>query len=101
MNSSDCERISAKASARSFDAAVTRSTISPCTFAPPFRTVQLAGGGYGTQVGQLHGLMMGLGGLVGSMVCQPVPTKSLRASQEYQPAVQLRAGKRGKLMVGS
>src|SRR5271156_6565652 len=105
MNSLDCERISAKASARSFDAAVTRSPISPCTFAPAFSVDQLVGveggGGGGTHVGQLHGPGTPGGGFVGLMVCQAVPTKSFSASQEYHSADQLRAGKCGRLMVGS
>src|SRR5215469_6038093 len=112
MNSLDCDRISAKASARSFDAAITRPEISPSTFAPAFRPDQSAGGGNGTQAGQLHGLMMGLGGpvgfvgfvglggLVGLMACQVVPAKSFRASQEYHSADQLRSRKCGALMIG-
>jgi len=93
MNSFDCDRISARASARSFDAAVTRPTISACTFAPPFRPNQLAGAGKGTQAGQGHGPTHCGGGLVGLIFCQPVPTKSFRASHEYQSADQLRSGK--------
>src|SRR5260370_42465624 len=110
MNSSDCERISAKASARSFDAAVTRSAISPCTFTPPFRTDQFAGGGYGTQVGQLHGLMMrlggtggldglvALGGLGGCVILQPGPAQRLMGNQECRHSDQFRAGKAGRAM---
>src|SRR5215469_14099620 len=113
MNSFDCDRISARASARSFDAAITSPEISLDTFAPALRPDQSAGGGNGTQAGQLHGLMIGLGGpvgfvglvglggLVGLMACQVVPAKSFRASQEYHSADQFRVGKCGALMIGS
>src|SRR5271166_1789928 len=95
MNSLACDRISPRASARSFAAAVTRSLISVCTFAG-FRVAQSmrgppGAGGAGTHFG--HHLTT----VVGSMVRQFDAANSISASQESHSADQLRAGNRAML----
>src|SRR5277367_6013710 len=85
MNSLACDRISPRASARSFAAAIARPAISSSTFAA--RLGQSIGRVPPTQFGH-HATE------VGSMVCHFDAANSISASHEYHSADQLRAGNR-------
>ena len=106
MNSSDCDRISARASALSSMAASPRLSISTCELAITVDQSKTGTSGLGSRQAWAAPVPMPAKRVgrpdwwSGRWFAQPVPAKSFRASQEYHSADQLRAGKCGRLMVG-
>ena len=97
MNSSDCAMISPRASARSLEAAVTRSSTSLVSVkaiqsSPPGGTVAGGIGGSGTAAGAATPVGQP-GWPDGSRMAHAVPANSPAATQAHQSGDQLRCGK--------